>query len=189
MANFGGILTGDRIKEEIKKGNIEIDPYDEKRVGTNSYNLRLADEIFTYDNAVLDIAKENHGTIKSIPKEGLLLIPGKLYLARTVEWTKTNKFAPMLEGRSSTGRVGVAPHIAAGFGDVGFAGYWTLEITCVQPTIIYPGIEIAQIYYFTLADSEEDQGAPKLYNGKYQNNNGIQKSKWYEEFQVDEDQS
>ncbi len=53
----------------------------------------------------------------------------------------------MLEGRSSVGRLGLFIHVTAGFGDVGFAGYWTLEIFCVQPIRIYPNVEICQIYY------------------------------------------
>ena len=50
----------------------------------------------------------------------------------------------MLEGRSSTGRLGLFIHVTAGFGDVGFAGYWTLEIFCVQPIRIYPNVEVCQ---------------------------------------------
>ena len=67
----------------------------------------------------------------TIPEDGLLLAPNKLYLGRTNEYTKTDKYVPMLEGRSSTGRLGLFIHVTAGFGDVGFAGYWTLEIFCV----------------------------------------------------------
>lgn len=63
-----------------------------------------------------------------IPEEGLLLEPRRLYLGRTNEFTKTDKYIPMLEGRSSTGRLGLFIHVTAGFGDVGFAGFWTLEI-------------------------------------------------------------
>ena len=68
----------------------------------------------------------------NIPDDGLLLEPNKLYLGRTVEYTRTDKFIPMLEGRSSTGRLGLFIHVTAGFGDVGFAGYWTLEMFCIQ---------------------------------------------------------
>ena len=51
----------------------------------------------------------------------------------------------MLEGRSSIGRLGLFIHVTAGFGDVGFNGYWTLEMFCVQPIRIYAGVEICQI--------------------------------------------
>ena len=84
----------------------------------------------------------------------------------------------MLEGRSSVGRLGLFIHVTAGFGDVGFAGYWTLEIFCVQPLIIYPDVEICQIYYHTLL------GDYKPYSsGKYQNNTGIQPSLLFRDFE------
>ena len=73
-----------------------------------------------------------------IPEEGLILEPGKLYLGRTVEYTKTDKFVPMLEGRSSIGRLGLFIHVTAGFGDIGFSGFWTLEIHCIQPVKYTP---------------------------------------------------
>ena len=113
-----------------------------------------------------------------IPPEGLVLEPGRLYLGRTREYTKTNRFVPMLEGRSSTGRLGLFVHITAGFGDVGFAGYWTLEIFCVQPIRIYPEVEICQIHYHAI------EGDYELYHsGKYQNNTDIQTSRMYRDFE------
>ena len=112
-----------------------------------------------------------------IPEEGLILQPGKLYLGRTFEKTSTDHFVPMLEGRSSIGRLGLYIHVTAGFGDIGFSGFWTLEIHCVQPVKIYPMIEICQIYYLTI------QGEVAPYNsGKYQNNTGIQPSLMYCDF-------
>ena len=83
----------------------------------------------------------------------------------------------MLEGRSSVGRLGLFVHVTAGFGDVGFAGYWTLEMFCVQPVRIYPNVEICQIYYHTLEGDFETYKSPK-----YQNNKGIQPSRMYLDF-------
>jgi len=187
--NDYGILSGNRILEEIEKGNIVIEPFDLQRMNPNSYNIRLADDILTYDNAVLDVKSKNAYTIDKIPEGGMLLIPGKLYLARTVERTTTNGFVPMLEGRSSMGRLGLFIHATAGFGDNGFDGYWTLELSCVQPTIIYPNIEIGQLYYHTIADSKEEFGAHcipiKYEHGKYQGNDGVQPSMSWKDFEND----
>jgi dCTP deaminase len=84
----------------------------------------------------------------------------------------------MLEGRSSIGRLGLFVHVTAGFGDVGFSGFWTLEIFCVQPIRIYAGVEICQIYYHSI------EGEYELYkSGKYQNNTGIQPSLLYKDFE------
>ena len=171
------ILSGREIVREMGRG-IVIDPFDERRVNPNSYNLSLHNELLVYRDETLDMRKPNAVDTLTIPPEGLLLTPGRLYLGRTEEYTKTEKYIPMLEGRSSTGRLGLCIHVTAGFGDIGFAGFWTLEIFCVQPVRIYAGVEICQIYYHTIA------GDYDLYkSGKYQNNQGIQPSLMYKEFQ------
>ncbi len=171
------LLSGIEIKNNLGKG-IVINPFSEKQLGPNSYNLKLHDELLVYTESTLDMKKENRYEKIIIPEEGLLLEPNTLYLGRTLEFTSTDGFVPMLEGRSSVGRLGLFVHVTAGFGDIGFAGYWTLEIHCIQPIIIYPYIEICQIYYHTI------QGEYKLYNSKkYQNNSGIQASKLYLDFE------
>ena len=181
------ILSGNAIKEQMRLGRIDISPFDEKRLNPNSYNVRLADEILTYDHALLDMKKDIPYTIHKITDEGYLLVPGKLYLARTMERTKTEGFVPMIEGRSSVGRLGLFVHSTAGFGDNGFEGYWTLELSCVQPVLIYPGIEIAQIYYHSIEWATDDgfggETYPIVYSaGKYQNNHGVQASMLWKEF-------
>ena len=171
------ILSGLQIKEKIGKG-ITIEPFNEKQLNPNSYNLKLHNELMVYNNDVLDMKKPNGYSTLMIPEEGLTLYPQKLYLGRTVEYTKTDNYAPMLEGRSSVGRLGLFVHVTAGFGDVGFAGYWTLEIFCVQPVIIYPFVEICQIYFHGIEGPYE-----KYTGGKYQDNRGIQPSLLYKDFE------
>ena len=149
--------------------DIFIDPFDEKKLNPNSYNLTLHDELLVYRNAILDMKMDNPVFRLSISLDGLVLEPGRLYLGRTVEFTETRNLVPMLEGRSSVGRLGMFVHVTAGVGDVGFKGYWTLEIFCVQPVQIYAEVEICQIYYHTI------QGSYNAYSSsKYQNNKGIQ---------------
>lgn len=171
------ILSGQEIYKYLGSG-ITIEPFKPSRLNPNSYNLTLHNELMVYDDAVLDMRKPNKASIITIPEHGLLLQPGKLYLGRTAEYTRTDGYVPMLEGRSSVGRLGMCIHATAGFGDVGFAGYWTLEIFVVQPLIIYPGVEICQIYYHTL------EGDYTPYRSrKYQNNTGIQASMMYKDFE------
>lgn len=171
------ILSGIEIKNKMGK-EIFIDPYNESQVNPNSYNLRLHNELLVYKNSVLDMKENNEVKSIFIPPEGLLLQANKLYLGRTIEYTKTENYVPMLEGRSSIGRLGLFIHVTAGFGDVGFSGYWTLEMFCVEPIRIYAGIEICQIYYHAI------QGEYQKYNsGKYQNNTGVQPSLLYRDFE------
>ena len=171
------IISGLEIKNMLNK-EIFIEPFDDSRLNPNSYNLRLHNELLVYDSHVLDMKVKNETKTISIPPEGLVLEPGIVYLGRTVEYTKTLNHVPMLEGRSSIGRLGIYIHVTAGFGDVGFSGYWTLEISCIQPVRIYPNVEICQIFYHTILGD-----CSKMYKSTYQNNEGIQASKMYEEFQ------
>ena len=175
------ILSGKEIEKKLDK-DIFIEPYDAKQLNPNSYNLRLHDELLVYDDTVLDMKKENKASGLSIPKSGLLLEPNKLYLGRTVEYTKTHNYVPMLEGRSSVGRLGMFIHVTAGFGDVGFEGYWTLEIFVIQPLIIYPNVEICQIYYHAI-----DGDFEKYTSGKYQKNESIQPSYLFKDFENEND--
>jgi dCTP deaminase len=171
------IISGKEIQRRLGT-SIIIDPFNVAQVGPNSYNLRLHNELLVYNDPVLDMKTTHHCSKIIIPPEGLVLQPGTLYLARTVEFTKTIDTVPMLEGRSSIGRLGLFIHITAGFGDVGFAGYWTLEMFCVQPIRVYPNVEICQIFYHTI------EGDFDLYkSNKYQNNTGVQPSMLYKDFE------
>lgn len=170
------MLTGQEILRQIKKGKIKIEPFNEKNLNPNSYNITLNNELLVYDCDVLDVKKENPTKKIIIPEEGLVLEPGKLYLGRTNEYTETYDLVPCIDGRSSIGRLGLYIHVTAGFGDVGFKGTWTLEIQCIQPIRIYPNIRIGQIYY------QHAQGKKTNYNGKYMGQIGVQKSKMNEDF-------
>jgi len=170
------ILTGNEIKKRM--GNdIVIHTFDEKRINSNSYNLRLGKKLKVYYGQFLDMKKENNCMDVTIPEEGLIIWPGRLYLGQTMEYTETYNLVPILEGRSSIGRLGINIHATAGFGDIGFCGWWTLEISCVQPVKIYPKVEICQIYYETVLGKIENYKS-----NKYQNNHGVQASKLYKEF-------
>lgn len=157
------ILTGNEIKIQREAGKIRISDFDEARLGPNSYNLRLAPEMLVYEEAVLDARRDNRTRLMAIPPEGIVLQPGRLYLAKTMEYTETHGFIPMLEGRSSVGRLGISIHVTAGFGDIGYAGNWTMELSAVQPVRVYPGMEICQIYY-----CKPTGEITKEYSGKYQ---------------------
>jgi dCTP deaminase len=99
------ILSGLEIKKEMEKHNILINPFNEKQLNPNSYNLKLHDKLLVYKYNELDMKKDNPCTEMIIPERGLVLRPGILYLGRTLEYTKTNNYIPMLEGRSSIGRL------------------------------------------------------------------------------------
>src|SRR3954470_5424451 len=163
------ILSGQSIRERIGR-DIVIDPFDHAQLNPNSYNLTLHDELMVYEELMLDMAKANRVRRIEIPADGIVLSPHQLYLARTAERTTTHNLVPQIEGRSSIGRLGLFVHVTAGFGDVGFCGYWTLEMFAVQPVKIYPGVPICQIFYHQIA------GDITEYASKYQHNSDIQPS-------------
>ena len=171
------ILSGEEIKAELGE-KIFLEPYNENQLNPNSYNLKLHNELLVYKDFPLDMKKSNPVSKLEIPETGLVLEPGTLYLGRTHEKTITHGFVPMLEGRSSVGRLGMFVHVSAGFGDVGFNGYWTLEILVTHPLKIYPFVEICQIFYHSVKGSTSIE-----YKTKYQGNKGIQASMMFKDFE------
>lgn len=171
------ILSGKEIEKRLLM-DIIIEPYEAKLLNPNSYNLRLSDELLVYSTMPLNMKTPNATQKIIIPENGYLLQPGMLYLGRTFEYTETYNLVPMLEGRSSIGRLGMYVHVTAGFGDVGFKGYWTLEISVIHPLIIFPKVQICQIFYHTVLGE-----ITEYKSGKYQGNKGVQPSMLYKDFE------
>lgn len=171
------ILTGHEIKMQNAGGGLSISPFNEAQLGPNSYNVRLADRLLVYTEAVLDMQQDNRVRELVIPPEGLVLKPGRLYLGSTVEWIECRDYIPFIEGRSSTARLGLLSHLAAGVGDLGFSGCLTFELTCVHPVRVYAGAEIAQIVFHTSEGVVLDK-----YRGKYCGFDGPVPSRIFQDF-------
>jgi len=142
------ILSDLRILEEMEKGKIRIDPFNRDCLGSNSYDVHLGKWLATYRDHILDARKHNRIDSFEIPEDGFVLYPHIFYLGVTKEYTETHAHVPFLEGKSSTGRLGIDIHATAGKGDVGFRGHWTLEISVKQPVKIYRGMPVGQLIYF-----------------------------------------
>ena len=163
------ILSDKRILEEMEKGTIKITPYDRTALGSNSYDVRLGKTLATYKNHILDAKQHNEIEYFDIPEDGFILYPHVFYLGVTLEYTETHEHVPFLEGKSSTGRLGIDIHATAGKGDVGFCGNWTLEISVKQPVKIYYGMPIGQLIYFPV-DGEIEVKYNQKKNAKSQAN-------------------
>lgn len=155
------ILSDKRILECVESGEIVITPFDASNMGGNSYDVHLSSHLAQYVDETLDAKKHNEIRHFEIPVEGFVLQPGQLYLGSTMEYTETHKHVPFLEGKSSTGRLGIDIHATAGKGDVGFCGFWTLEISASKPVRIYAGMPIGQIIYYVVEGEVE-----RLYHSK-----------------------
>lgn len=160
------ILTDKQILSEMKKGTIVISPYNRNYLGSNSYDVHLSKWLAMYKEEILDAKQHNHVRYFQIPEEGIILVPSKLYLGVTEEYTETYKHVPFLEGKSSIGRLGIDIHATAGKGDIGFCNTWTLEISVRQPVKIYSGMPIGQLIYFEVS-GEIEIPYNKKKNAKY----------------------
>lgn len=160
------ILSDKRILEEMEKGTIKIVPYNRQDLGSNSYDVHLGKNIAMYKDREIDAKKHNQIDHFVIPEEGIVLEPGRFYLGVTEEYTETHAHVPFLEGKSSTGRLGIDIHATAGKGDVGFCGNWTLEISVKIPVRIYAGMPIGQLIYFPV-DGEIEVKYNEKKNAKY----------------------
>jgi dCTP deaminase len=144
------ILSDSRILEEIERRTIVIQPFRRECLGSNSYDVHLGKYLSTYDCPELDARQPNPVKEFEIPPEGYVLHPNQLYLGVTEEYTETHRHVPFLEGKSSVGRLGIDIHSTAGKGDVGYANYWTLEMSSKIPVRVYAGMPIGQLIYFEI---------------------------------------
>lgn len=172
--SFYMILTAQKIRDEVANGKLHISPFNDKHLGPNSYDLTLGNKLKVYSltggfwdwvehkEIVLDSKKDNLTEEFTIPETGHLLMPNILYLGITNEEAGSDHYVPMVEGRSSTGRLGISIHATAGVGDLGFKSRWTLEISVIHPVIVYPNQRIGQVIFYEPSGEVKD-----LYKGKY----------------------
>jgi dCTP deaminase len=149
------ILTDKQILAEIKAKRIVIEPFRRECLGSNSYDVHLGKTLAVYQEDVLDCKKENAISYFDIADDGVLLLPTKLYLGVTLEYTESHAHVPFLEGKSSIGRLGIDIHATAGKGDIGYCNTWTLEISVRQPVRVYAGMPIGQLIYFEVSGETE----------------------------------
>ena len=155
------ILTGPQIISAVGRGEIVIRPFRKRQVTPNSYDFRLGDRCCIYTARVLDPAKDNPTRRFQIPTEGILLKPSRLYLINTEETMGSTRYVPIIRGRSSIGRLGLFIDITADLIDLGFANQLTLQLHCIQPVRVIPGMKIGQITFW------KTFGRRLSYCGKY----------------------
>ncbi len=177
------ILSDRDIRQLAASKDIIIEPFDDKALGSNSYDVHLGANLMTYaavsgnwlqrawrrltfQSCELDAKKNNPVRTIRIGPKGFVLKPGVLYLGVTQEYTETKKHVPFLDGKSSIGRLGIWIHCTAGRGDVGFSNHWTLEIAVVHPVRVYAGMPIGQLIYMVMQTEPEVSYAEKT-SAKY----------------------
>ncbi|MEO8582065.1 MAG: deoxycytidine deaminase [Patescibacteria group bacterium] len=142
------ILTGTEIKKRVNQGEITLEPFSDDLMNPNSYNYRLGDTLLEIVDDIVDTKQPYHTAQITIPPQGYVLMPGKVYLGVTCEKIGSTKFVPSLIGRSSLGRLGLFLQITADLGHLGTSHHWTLELKCVQPLRVYPFMRIGQVSFW-----------------------------------------
>lgn len=157
------MISRNAIQSLMKAGLITVSPTPVK-MGPNSIDLRLGDELKTYHptkNRIRVVDPVGGGTFYAIdpknppplvdvprlPDGKWLLVPGQFYLGVTLEETFCRGVVPHLDGRSTCGRLSIEAHKTAGVGDNGFRGRWTLEIEVTEPVLVAPGDRLFQVYF------------------------------------------
>lgn len=113
----------------------------------------------------IDAARENETLFLEMEAgKPFLLKPNIGYLMHTAERVWTDSFVPVIDGKSSVGRLFAATHITAGYGEANFTGQYTLEVVVTHPVVVYPGMRFCQIRFHTIV-GKKDQYAGN-YTGK-----------------------
>jgi len=114
----------------------------------------------------LDAAKQNEVARYTMDKHGFVLMPGVGYLMHTAERIHTDKYVPIIDGKSSIGRLFCFVHVTAGYGDPGFDGQYTLEVVVMQPLVVYPGMRFCQMRFHTIVGKVDSYQKKGHYKGE-----------------------
>ncbi|MFP3132283.1 MAG: dCTP deaminase [Candidatus Nanopusillus sp.] len=194
------ILVDKKIKEYIKGGKINVEPFDENMIGPASLDIRLGnkfrvfktlekevidvkdyyDDIYTRvetKDYIIHIGRYSDLYILKNDNVPIIIHPGEFILASVYEYIELpDNIVGQIHGRSSIGRLGLIVHTSAGYVDPGYKGYLTLEIINVNkvPIKIYPKTKVAQIVFIETESSEVPYDKRK--GSKYLNEEGATES-------------
>jgi len=164
-------LSDKDVRVYMDEGQIKIDPFEPKFLGSMAYDLRLHKNFRLFKNTkdVTHIDVKHKFEVTELSDEGfggsIVIHPGEFILGATHENIELgNKVAGLLEGRSSLARIGLIVHATAGFVNPGCKGHITFEMSNISnlPVKLYVGMRIAQLAFVPMS-SPVDLGGK---NGK-----------------------
>jgi len=168
---LGGIAMLNAFNDDLgwlawRNGTLMTKDELQQAIGPNSIDVTLGSAILVQQKSkgVIDPYQNRHTHYEPASMEKYWLHPGTLVLGVTQERFVTDEplypdvtqgfkqqtfFVQKYDGRSTVGRLGVASHITAGFGDYGFKDHWTLELANLGsvPVLLYAGMRIGQISF------------------------------------------
>jgi dCTP deaminase len=165
------LLSDKRILEELETGNIVIEPFNRRQLGTNSYDVRLGEWFFLPNHNMVTVNFSSEADALAFwgeahrAENGLISIrPGDTILAHTLEVVGGHHgYTTSMRARSSIGRSCLSVCKCAGVGDVGFISRWTMEITNHSHAMVQlpVGLRVAQILFYEIGETLRE------YQGKY----------------------
>jgi len=180
------LLSDVDIRREIKKRHIIIEPFNERRVEPNGYDISVGPVYYQFNNDLDGFFPFLEESVKKAymrceAKEETLYVDGKVVrgrfirlpphgfvVASTAERVGTrHDIVASIRCRSSLARTGIDIVRGAGWGDVGFSGVWTIEITnhLRIPYYLPVGLRVGQMVFM-----RTESPAEKPYDGKYAGN-------------------
>jgi len=204
-------LSDEKILQEKAAGNVVIEPFQKDNLGTASYDVTLGRHFFAeqtpehfqhvynpYDKNHVERIWGNPLEAKSADAvfrhydfdfagidpndEVIVLDPGETILAHTREFIGgRNHITTMMKARSSLGRNFIEICKCAGWGDVGYTGRWTMEITNNSRHYSIPLVvsrRVAQIIFFATSEIRDTDYTD---DGKYQTEDNLDtlKENWH----------
>jgi len=174
-------LGNEEIKQAMNKGQIEIDPFNEKNIEPASYDLTLHSKFkiisdtnyhqgffgsYINPSEPLEYREGNYGHERF--NGHVIIQPKEFVLASTRECIRLGTtIAGRVDGKSTVGRCGLFIE-NAGFVDPGFKGQLTLELfnATDYPVYLEEGMKICQIVFSYVS------GCSRGYDGQYLNQKG-----------------
>jgi dCTP deaminase len=185
------VLSDHTIREEIAKGRIVIDPFDEGALQPASVDLRLNSSFRVFrvtSRPFVDVREpvdDLTELVEIAQDEPFVIQPGTFFLGSTIETIGVpDDLVGRVDGKSSLGRLGLLVHATAGYVDPGWRGCLTLELSnqSQMPIALYYGMRVAQISFLRLSSPvDRPYGSPEL-GSKYQGQTGPTPSRISREF-------
>lgn len=157
------ILSDQDIKREIKKGNITLKPFDEKRLQPASYDILLGNIFIINDqhsspfiDPVKKIYPKTH-ELRLKNNEVFVLHPGVSILGYSKDYFGSDDFLIEVNGKSSLARIGLLVHNSAALINPGHFLNVALELCNLNnvPIVLHPGMPIAQLTFAKLSSPPE----------------------------------
>lgn len=171
---FSPVLSDRTIRKYIEKGLLITTPLTENQYQPNSVDLTLGNTFKIIESNAecfkgncIDTKSEIIYTSGKISKS-YVIEPGEFVLMVSNEILNIpNGIIAFVQGRSSIARLGIQTE-QAGLIDAGFNGTITFEVfnQSKHNIVLYPGMRIAQVYFFKAQEAQVIYGEKNKYNGQ-----------------------